>query len=106
MMKPTSRLGERGWLGGQGHTGVGARFVPPTTSDGADRPKLILLGSYHDQTMAEGVRVQIVMPAVLATALKARAQAEQRTVSSLGCYLVEHGLRTLPPLPAPAESEP
>jgi hypothetical protein len=49
--------------------------------------------------MAEGVRVQIVMPASLAAALKARAQAEDRTVSSLGCYLVEHGLRTLPPLP-------
>ncbi len=49
--------------------------------------------------MAEGVRVQIVMPVSLAEALKARAQAERRTVSSLGCYLVENGLRNLPPLP-------
>jgi len=49
--------------------------------------------------MAEGVRVQIVMPVSVAEALRHRAQQEQRTVSSLGCYLVEHGLRNLPPLP-------
>lgn len=49
--------------------------------------------------MAEGVRVQVVMPISLAEALKARAKAEGRTASSLGCYLVEHGLRSLPPLP-------
>ena len=49
--------------------------------------------------MAEGVRVQVVMPVSLAEALKARADAEKRTVSSLGCYLVESGLRSLPPLP-------
>lgn len=50
--------------------------------------------------MAEGVRVQIVMPASLAEALKARAEAERRTVSSLGSYLLENGLRNLPPLPS------
>lgn len=49
--------------------------------------------------MAEGVRVQIVMPASLAAALKARAAMEGRTVSSLGNYLIESGLRNLPPLP-------
>lgn len=84
----------------RGIPGVGARFVPPTTSDGAKQPKLLLVRSYHDQTMAEGVRVQIVMPVSVAEALRHRAQQEQRTVSSLGCYLVEHGLRNLPPLPS------
>ena len=53
--------------------------------------------------MAEGVRVQIVMPQSLAEALRSRANAEKRTVSSLGCYLVESGLRNLPPLPADPE---
>ena len=75
------------------------RFVPPTTTDGAQRPKPLIVQWYHDQSMAEGVRVQIVMPVSVADALKARAQAEKRTVSSLGCYLVENGLRNLPPLP-------
>ncbi len=100
MIGPTSRLGERGWLGGQGLTGVQAWFVPPTTTDGSQRPKLLIVQWYHDQSMAEGVRVQIVMPVSVADALKARAQAEKRTVSSLGCYLVENGLRNLPPLPS------
>lgn len=49
--------------------------------------------------MAQGVRVQMVMPKPLADALKARAIAEGRTVSALGVDLVEFGLRNLPPLP-------
>lgn len=61
------------------------------------------LKSYHDQSMAQGVRVQLVMPEPLAEALKARAAAEGKTASALGVALVEYGLRNLPPLPqAPA----
>jgi len=48
--------------------------------------------------MAEGVRVQIVVPVSLAEALRQRAKQENRTVSSLGAYLLEAGLRSLPPL--------
>lgn len=48
--------------------------------------------------MAEGIRVQIVLPPGLAEALKARAQAERRSVSNLGTYLIEAGLRDLPSL--------
>lgn len=54
--------------------------------------------------MAEGVRVQFVLPLSLAEALKARAAAEGRTVSSLGGYLIEAGLRNLPLLPTAANS--
>jgi hypothetical protein len=49
--------------------------------------------------MAEGVRLTVVIPQSLATALKARAEAEQRSASSLGAYLLESGIRSLPPLP-------
>jgi hypothetical protein len=44
--------------------------------------------------MAQGVRVQLVLPPAVAAALKAKAQAEGRTVSSLGAFLVEAGLKT------------
>jgi len=53
----------------------------------------ILLESYHDQSMAQGVRVQLVLPASVAEALKAKAKAEGRTVSSLGSFLIEAALR-------------
>lgn len=46
--------------------------------------------------MAEGIRVQIVLPPGLADALKARADAERRSMSSLGGFLIETGLRELP----------
>jgi hypothetical protein len=49
--------------------------------------------------MAEGVRVQLVLPPGLAEALRARAAAERRSVSSLGGYLLETALRQLAPLP-------
>jgi hypothetical protein len=49
--------------------------------------------------MAEGVRLQIVVPSSLAQALRERAKQEGRTVSSLGGFLLESGLRSLPPLP-------
>ena len=48
--------------------------------------------------MAEGVRVQIVVPPSLADALRDRAKLEKRTLSSLGAFLLESGLRSLPPL--------
>jgi hypothetical protein len=50
--------------------------------------------------MAEGVRIQLVVPNGLAAALKERAQAEGRTVSNLGAFLLETALRQLPPLTA------
>ena len=49
--------------------------------------------TYHDQSMAQGVRVQLVLPPSVAEALKAKAQAEGRTVSNLGSFLIESGLR-------------
>jgi hypothetical protein len=48
--------------------------------------------------MAEGVRVQIVVPPSLAEALRKRAKQEGRTLSALGAFLLESGLRSLPPL--------
>jgi hypothetical protein len=48
--------------------------------------------------MAEGVRLQFVLPTGLADALKRRAKLEGRTVSSLGAFLLELGLRQIPPL--------
>jgi len=48
--------------------------------------------------MAEGVRIQLVIPEGLATALRERAKAEGRTVSNLGAFLLETALRQLPPL--------
>jgi hypothetical protein len=50
--------------------------------------------------MAEGIRLQFVLPVGLADALKRRAKAEGRTVSNLGAFLLEIGLRQLPPLDA------
>ena len=91
----------RSWLAeGQGLAGVPARLAPPTTSAGASAAaKLLTVESYHDQSMAEGIRVQIVLPPSVAQSLKQRAAAERRTVSSLGGYLIESGLQSLPPLP-------
>ena len=48
--------------------------------------------------MAEGIRVQLVLPTGLANALRERAAAEGRTVSSLGAFLLETALRQIPPL--------
>lgn len=48
--------------------------------------------------MAEGIRLQVVVPQSLADALRRRAEAERRSLSSLGAYLLEAGLRNLPPL--------
>jgi hypothetical protein len=56
--------------------------------------------------MAEGVRVQLVLPQGLADDLRARAAAERRSVSSLGGYLLEFALRSLPPLPPPEHPAP
>jgi hypothetical protein len=42
--------------------------------------------------MAQGVRVQLVLPPVVSEQLKARAKAEGRTVSSLGSFLIETAL--------------
>jgi hypothetical protein len=54
----------------------------------------ILLKSYHDQTMAQGIRVQVVMPPAVADQLKIRAKAQGRTVSSLAAYIIETALRS------------
>lgn len=50
--------------------------------------------------MAEGIRIQLVVPSSLAAMLRQRAEAEGRTVSNLGAFLLETALRQLPPLPA------
>lgn len=50
--------------------------------------------------MAEGVRIQVVVPVALAAALRERATAEGRTVSSLAGFILESGFRQLPPLAA------
>ena len=42
--------------------------------------------------MAQGVRVQVVLPLSIADKLKARANAESRTVSSLAAYMIESAL--------------
>jgi hypothetical protein len=52
--------------------------------------------------MAEGVRIQVVVPVALADALRSRAAAEGRTVSSLAGFILEAGFRQLPPLAAPS----
>ena len=54
----------------------------------------ILCKSYHDQTMAQGTRVQVVMPPAVADQLKASAKAQGRTVSSLAAYIIETALRS------------
>ena len=43
--------------------------------------------------MAQGVRVQVVLPPSIADKLKARANAENRTVSNLAAYMIESALR-------------
>ena len=43
--------------------------------------------------MAQGIRVQVVMPPAVADQLKARAEAQGRTVSSLAAYIIETALR-------------
>lgn len=48
--------------------------------------------------MAEGVRIQMVVPEGLASALRRRADQEGRSVSNLGAFLLEVALRQLPPL--------
>ena len=44
--------------------------------------------------MAQGTRVQVVMPPAVADQLKARAKAQGRTVSSLAAYIIETALRS------------
>jgi hypothetical protein len=58
-----------------------------------------MLKSYHDQTMAQGTRVQLILPPVVAKLLKEKAKAEGRTVSSLGSFLIEAAIKQ-PPLTA------
>jgi hypothetical protein len=43
--------------------------------------------------MAQGVRVQVVLPVAVAALLKQKAKAEGRTVSSLGSFFIEAALR-------------
>jgi len=54
--------------------------------------------------MAQGIRVQVVLPAPTVEALKARAEAEGRTVSALGAFFIEAGLRAVPGLARPADA--
>jgi hypothetical protein len=42
--------------------------------------------------MAQGVRVQVVLPQSIADKLKDRANADGRTVSSLAAYMIESAL--------------
>jgi hypothetical protein len=56
-----------------------------------------MLKSYHDQTMAQGTRVQLILPPVVAELLKEKAKAEGRTVSSLGSFLIEAAIKQVPP---------
>jgi hypothetical protein len=51
-----------------------------------------LCKSYHDQSMAQGVRVQVVLPQAVANRLKAAATDQQRTVSNLAAYWIETAL--------------
>ena len=53
---------------------------------------MILCKSYHDQSMAQGVRVQVVLPQAVADRLKAVASDQQRTVSNLAAYWIETAL--------------
>jgi hypothetical protein len=43
--------------------------------------------------MAQGTRIQVILPNKVATALKARAAEEQRPVSNLAAYIIEAALR-------------
>jgi hypothetical protein len=43
--------------------------------------------------MAQGVRVQVVLPSAVAALLKQKAKDEGRTVSSLGSFIIEAALK-------------
>jgi hypothetical protein len=43
--------------------------------------------------MAQGVRVQLILPSAVAQALKEKAKAEGRTLSNLGSFLIEAALK-------------
>lgn len=43
--------------------------------------------------MAQGVRIQAVVPPTIAEALKQRAAQEQRSLSNLAAYLLEQAAR-------------
>lgn len=47
--------------------------------------------------MAQGTRVQLILPPVVAELLKEKAKAEGRTVSSLGSFLIEAAIKQPPP---------
>lgn len=49
--------------------------------------------SYYVLSMAQGVRVQVVLTPAVARLLKEKAAGEQRTVSNLAAYLIERSLR-------------
>jgi hypothetical protein len=53
----------------------------------------IPLKSYHHPSMAQGTRIQVILPNKVAAALKARAAEEQRPVSNLAAYIIEAALR-------------
>ena len=50
--------------------------------------------SYYVLSMAQGVRVQVVLTPLVAKLLKDKAANEQRTVSNLAAYLIERSLRS------------
>ena len=49
--------------------------------------------SYYVLSMAQGIRVQVVLTPTVAKLLKEKAASEQRTVSNLAAYLIERSLR-------------
>lgn len=49
--------------------------------------------SYYVLSMAQGIRVQVVLTPAVAKLLKDKASSEQRTVSNLAAYLIERSLR-------------
>ena len=49
--------------------------------------------SYYVLSMAQSVRVQVVLTPTVAKLLKEKAASEQRTVSNLAAYLIERSLR-------------
>ena len=55
---------------------------------------LIPCKSYHDQSMAQGVRVQVVLPPAVAEQLKQQAADQSRTVSNLAAFMIEAALRS------------
>ena len=51
--------------------------------------------------MAQGIRIQVVLPPAVAGELKQRAWLENRTVSNLAAFMIEaalHSRRPSPPL--------